>query len=192
MQAGALEIVTIGEIWSPPTPMEPLGALSATFNVVSGELVTDVANAIRRTAQDLVLIPFPEDPLGLAVPNYSTDLLYPDSGAEIIIRKGCLYPDGTTEVAQLGRLLMEDVDIYNASSSDNVYIELNGRDRGGTIDRAGFTSPYATDGRSKLDVQLTDLIPQHHAIEPCTGTDDLLHRVEPVDRRSGPRRRRWV
>jgi hypothetical protein len=161
MLADVLLVATQGQIWTPPSATSPNGVQLATFEVTSGQVVIDATNAIRRTAQTITLIPFPMDP-GEGVPNpimtpdVSTDLLFPD-GNELVMLKGCTYPDGTSEYATLGRLLMEDVEIYK-TASEGLYITLNGRDRGGTIDRAKFTVPYATDGVSTLDVQLAALI----------------------------------
>lgn len=161
MQADELTIVSYGEVWSPPAGGNPAGSFLGRFQVTTGSLTIDATNAIRRTAQNVTLVPYPTDslegyPPGLTVPNVNTDLLFP-RGNEMILYKGCRYSDGTSEVATLGRLLMEDVEIYR-SGSTGLYITLNGRDRGGTIGRAKFTVPYATDGVSTLDVQLRTLI----------------------------------
>jgi hypothetical protein len=161
MLADVLTIVTQGQVWTPPSSVNPNGVLLATFQVTKGQVIIDATNAIRRAAQAIQLIPYPMDPLegvpnAVTTPDVNTDLLFPD-GNEIVLLKGCVYSDGSTEYAQLGRLLMEDVEIYK-NAQNGLYITLSGRDRGGTIDRAKFTVPYATDGISTLDVQLAALI----------------------------------
>jgi hypothetical protein len=154
--AGRLQIVTVAQVWTPPTAAAPVGTQVGQFNVVSGQLTASSKSAIRRSLSSCLLVPAPADPLGgVTVPNVNTDDLFPD-GNELVLMRGVQYIDGTTETPQIGRILMEDVEIYNEGKG--VYIEVNGRDRGGTIDRAGFPVPYATDGVSTLDVQLTALL----------------------------------
>ncbi len=182
MLTDTLNIVSYAEVWTPPSSTDPNGVFVANFQVVDGNVTVDATNAIRRQAQQITMVPAPEDPeegwpFPVTVPNTSVDALYPE-GNEMILYKGYwkpgLSPDtsqpqlnlpwlngGSTvfgEVVPLGRFLIEDVEIYNAPGSGNVYIEVNGRDRGGRIDRAKFTVPYATDGVSTLDVQLAALL----------------------------------
>jgi hypothetical protein len=159
MLATTLEVYTYGEIWTPPSSGAPNGQLVGAMQVTTGNVVIDATNAIRRTCAQVTLIPYGIDPgqgSSMTVPEVDTDALFPD-GNELILYKGVRYTNGSTEVATLGRFLMEDVEVYKTSST-GVYIELNGRDRGGTISRDKFTSPYATDGVSTLPVQLQTLI----------------------------------
>lgn len=180
MQADTLNIVAYAEIWTPPSVGNPNGVFLDRLVVTDGGVTIDATNAIRRTAQQVTLVPSPVDvsegyPIGVPVPSVNSDLLFP-IGNEMILYKGYWRPDNPRgypqltlpwlnggqpvagEVATLGRFLMEDVEIYNTPGSGNVYIELNGRDRGGTVDRDKFATPYATDGTSILATQLQALI----------------------------------
>jgi hypothetical protein len=127
------------------------------FRIVNGQLTVTAANAVRRSASSIVAIPYPEDASGLPVPVTRNDLLFPD-GSEMGIFGGCVYDDGTTEVVPMGRFLMEDVEVYNTSSSGGLYLQLNGSDRGATIARSLFRQPYSTDGVSPLPSQVQAML----------------------------------
>lgn len=144
--------------------------LAAQFQITpeNGTISVDSTNAQRWSLSSLRSQPqttlYPE---GLPVPLSSADALFPD-GAEIVVWKGVRYAGGPMllpfdfgmgEAVPCGRLLVDDVEVVDSlSTPGEFYFMLNAVDRGGTLDRAGFTAPYSTNGTSTLDVVVRSLL----------------------------------
>ena len=139
------------EIWTGIGGTKIAGPLRMT----GGTVTIDRANAIRRVAQNVTFLP---DAAGALMPlvNQSGEL-YP-LGYELKLFKGCQYTDGSTEFAQLGTFLLEESDVVDDGSSLTIAGQL--KDRGQTISRAKFSTPYATDGVSTADVAIAAIINQ--------------------------------
>lgn len=170
-QASTLTINARAELWTPPTASNPPGSLIATGNVLKGSVTIDATNAIRRSAQNIEMLVAPNpsglgelgtDPFqnpNLSVPGFSSGALFPN-GTEMVLYKGINYPaamGGGTEEVCLGRFLMEDVEVHHEDQA-GIYVDVSGRDRGGTISRDKFVAPYSTDGKSTLPFVLFALL----------------------------------
>jgi hypothetical protein len=149
MEAQVLKVFAYADIWQSINGVKLLSKVP----VIAGTVNIDRNNAIRRRVSNLTFLP---DAAGLLMPIVGgTGLLYP-TGVEIQLYKGCVYQDGSAEVASLGRFLLEETDV----NSDQTGVTLVGtlQDRGYTISRAKFTSPYTTDGVSTLDVVIKAIL----------------------------------
>lgn len=137
------------EIWSGLGGKKLLGPIQ----LVAGTVTISRASAVRRTVSNLTFLP---DRGGLLLPSTGGQgLLFP-LGYEIALYKGCIYQNGTTEYAKLGRFLLGGSEVDDDGNGVKIVTTLG--DRGATISRAKFTQPYATDGTSTLDVAIKTML----------------------------------
>ena len=145
MLANSLTVSAHAEIWTPPATGNATGTFVGALQVVNGSVTIDGTNAIRRSCSAVTLIPYPDDTGQdniITVPSFDSGALFP-AGNEVKLFKGIRYADGTTEEVPLGRFLIEDLEVYR-EDTPGTYVQINGRDRGGTISRAKFTAPFST------------------------------------------------
>src|ERR1039458_2793697 len=149
MLAPVLHIATYADIYN-----EIGGTLLAgKVKVTGGSVQVDRTNAIRRTASGVTILP---DSAGTLLPTVGgSGILYP-KGAEIQLFKGCIYNDGTTEYASLGRFLLEQPVVKHDTSG--VTIQSTLKDRAQTVSRAPMATPYSTSGTDTADIEIYNLI----------------------------------
>lgn len=112
----------------------PNGDVSDITEFIDGGSVSvDETREYRRTC---TLTPNGDPDL---VPDDAADLLHPMSGNELVIKRGVKYPDGTTEMAQLGvfRLTKPAFDDNGAITAT-----LNGNDRASFVSQIDWQAPY--------------------------------------------------
>lgn len=149
MLAPSLTIFSFADIYN------ELGGtlLAGQVQVTGGTVQVDRTNAIRRSASGVTILP---DSAGTLLPTVGgSGILYP-KGAELQLFKGCIYNDGTAEVASLGRFLLEQPVVNHDSSG--VTIQSTLKDRAQTVTREPTAYPYATDGTSTADVAIMALL----------------------------------
>lgn len=149
MQAPILKTFTYADIWSGIGGVK----LVSQAKVTSGSVTVDRNNAIRRTATNVTFLP---DSAGQLLPTTSGGgALYP-TGAEIQLYKGCIYSDGSAEVASLGRFLIGETDVNDDATGVTIIGTL--QDRAQTVGRATFSAPYSTYGVLTADAVIEAII----------------------------------
>lgn len=122
---------------------------SSPLEITMGSVAFDSTQAIRRMGSSITFIPTPDLSI---VPNDTSDLLFPD-GVEILPWKGFLYPDGTSDVAPQGRMLIEDAVTTDNGKDVNVVVACS--DRMESLARAEFTQAYSTVPTTTLTAAIT-------------------------------------
>lgn len=150
--ATVVEVLRDGAIITDPMP------------VVSGTLVADRTQTIRRSVQSLVFA----DTSGTLVPKSPSDELAP-YGNEIQVSAGITYPDGTQELFSLGIFPISENDIVRGAGYT---ISVNAFDRSRKISRNVYTLPRSiTAGTNVMDAMqaaIIDRLPTYLQALPFT------------------------
>lgn len=128
----------------------------AGLEVVSGGVTVDRQARIRREA-NLRLA----DSTGLLTPTDANDLLHPASGSEVRLWHGLRLDDGTEEYVPVGTFRIVAPKVTRGPRG--LQIELQGKDRARTVQRARFTDfyrvPSGTNYATAISNILTSRIP---------------------------------
>jgi hypothetical protein len=115
--------------------------LLATGKVISGQVLHDRNNSVRRSCQSVVMTV--ADAGGLVKALENNTLGAAPFGQEIRIFKGVTTSSGVI-YAKLGVFLINDVIVDDAGKG--VTITINGSDRGDWVSRRSFVTPFGIDG----------------------------------------------
>jgi hypothetical protein len=143
-----------------PTATSPALTLVTDLPVVDGIVTVDENAAVRRTC-NLTLV----DTDGSLTPTGAADPLAP-YGREVVLRRGVVLADGTTEFAPLGVFRFEEVEVVDEGSRS---IRLAGFDRSATVAAARFESPWAVAPGTRYTVA-----PSGAGARPTGAIADLL------------------
>lgn len=125
-----------------------------TSFITAGSVSVDETRKIRRTC---VLTPSGDPDL---VPENAGDLLHPASGNELIVKRGVKYPDGSTEMAQLGVFRLTKP-VFN--DNGQIAATINGQDRMGVVSRIDWQSPFVINAGSSITTALAEAMDSRFA-----------------------------
>ena len=155
-EANVLQVAGYAEIWS---PLDPSGATSQTLLLgdilyVAGSVTIDRNNVVRRTATNVTLL---LDNAGLLLPVANTTSgYYSPYGNELRLFKGCIEPGPTTEYAELGHFLIQEVDVMNDGNGVTLVGTIN--DYGEWFSRRKYSHPFSTNGTEVVGNVILDLL----------------------------------
>jgi len=161
--ASVLQSYTYGIIYTGYVP-DGLGGwsddepLTGNLNLVEGTVTIDRNNTTRRTASSLTILP---DEAGTLLPIVLPTLdgdngFYSPYGNELWLYKGCILPDFSTTVAQLGVFSIGEVDVNDDGTGVSLIGTLS--DRSDLISRLGFQAPYTTVSGRTVDQVINDIL----------------------------------
>lgn len=126
-------------------------AVTATVNgepldILDGTVTLDATAAIRGTLDLTVTGPIPTDPTSLLAPY----------GNEIIVSRGILYPDFTSELVKVGTFGIREADPDDTGAS--LTVKIAGQDRAAKQTDARFEDSYQIDEGTNLTTALAALL----------------------------------
>lgn len=133
--------------------------------LAGGSVSVDETRKIRRTC----MLPISGEPD--LVPEDAADLLHPASGNELVVKRGVKYPDGTTEMAQLGVFRLTKP-VFNDNGA-LIASTINGQDRMGVVSRIDWLSPYVIAAGSNITTALSAAMDSRYPGLDYSGFDDI-------------------
>lgn len=136
-----VEILKGGAVQTLPT--------GVSFNLISGSVIEDRANSIRRTASFEIV-----DPSGLLTPTSLASLIAPNKN-EIKPYRGIMTSSGA-EYIPLGVFGFRQVTTID--DGENLTLQIQGFDRSEIIGRQRFTAPYAVASGTTIESAISTII----------------------------------
>ena len=148
LQADVLTPVTTAFFYSGYDSNIPIGSAPVT----AGQISFDTTASVLRQASNVTMVNIPSEGLNV-IPGAAGDLTFPD-GTEMQVYRGYVLPDGSSLSFPTGRLLMENVVVYDTGL--NLYVTSDGYDRMESLSRNEFTQAYTTVPTSSLVAAITN------------------------------------